>query len=127
MIGIIWDLYQSRQISELGNRIGDVQGSQTQDRVARDAASRLEEKVDKLALISCAMFELMQESSGISEDQLRKKIVEVDLRDGQVDNRMTARAKKCPKCEAMISPKFGRCLFCGYKDDAQSFDSFRKA
>jgi hypothetical protein len=114
---IIWDLYQSHQISELGNRIGDVQASRTQDHVARDAASRLEEKVDKLALISCAMFELMQESSGISEEQLRKKIVEVDLRDGQADNRMTARAKKCPKCEAMISPKFGRCLFCGYKDD----------
>jgi len=118
MIGIIWDLYQSRQISELGNRIGDVQASRTQDGVARDAASRLEEKVDKLALISCAMFELMQESSGISEEQLRKKIVEVDLRDSQADNRMTVRAKKCPKCEAMISPKFGRCLFCGYKDDA---------
>jgi len=61
----IWDLFQSHQMSELGNRIDDVQASRTQDRVARDAASRLEEKVDKLALISCAMFELMQESSGI--------------------------------------------------------------
>jgi hypothetical protein len=46
--------------------------------------------------------------------ELRNKIVEVDLRDGQADNRMTRRAKKCPKCEAMMSPKFGRCLFCGY-------------
>jgi len=28
------------------------------------------------------------------------------------------RAKKCPKCDAMMSPKFRRCLFCGYKDDS---------
>jgi hypothetical protein len=53
---------------------------------------------------------------GISEEQLRKKIVEVDVRDGQADGRMTPRAQKCPKCEAMMSPQFGRCLFCGYKD-----------
>lgn len=59
------------------------------------------------------MFELMQESSGIAEDQLRNKIVEVDLRDGQADNRMTRRATKCPKCDAMMSPKFGRCLVSG--------------
>jgi hypothetical protein len=117
MLGTIWDIYQAHQISELNERVSNVQVSRTQDAVARDVAFGLEEKVDKLALICRAMFELMQESSGISEEQLRTKIVEVDLRDGQADNRMTRRATKCPKCEAMMSPKFGRCLFCGYKDE----------
>jgi len=28
------------------------------------------------------------------------------------------RPKRCPKCEAMMSPKFGRCLFCGYRDES---------
>ena len=118
MLGTIWDIYQAHQISKLNEKVSNVQVSRTEDNVARDVAFALEEKVDKLALICRAMFELMQESSGISEEQLRSKIVEVDSRDGQVDNRMTRRATKCPKCEAMMSPKFGRCLFCGYTDEA---------
>ena len=118
MIGIIWDLYQSHRIRQLDSRISDVQVARSQDHVARDAAFGLEEKVDRLALICCALFELVQTSTGITEEQLRKKIAEVDLRDGEEDGRVTPRAKKCPKCDAMMSPKFRRCLFCGHKDDA---------
>ena len=119
MIGIIWDLYQSHRIGQLDKRIDDVQASSGRDRVARDTAFGLEEKMDRLALICCALFEVVQESSGISEEQLRKKIAEIDMRDGEQDNRITPRAKKCPKCDAMMSPKFHRCLFCGYKDDSR--------
>jgi hypothetical protein len=117
MLGTIWDFYQSYQISQLRNQVSDARTSGTQDVVARDAAFRLEEKIDRLALICRAMFELMEESHGISEEQLRRKIVEVDIRDGQADNRMAVQPKRCPKCDAMMSPKFGRCLFCGVTDD----------
>ena len=118
MIGIIWDLYQSHRIRQLDSRVSDVQASRSHDHVARDAAFGLEEKMDRLALICCALFELMQTTTGISEDQLRKKIGEIDLRDGVADGRITPQAKKCPKCGAAMSPKFRRCLFCGYKDDS---------
>ena len=64
------------------------------------------------------MFELMQKQSGITDRQLAAKIHEIDLRDGFEDGRMTARAKPCPKCNAMISPRFNRCLFCGHRDTA---------
>jgi hypothetical protein len=80
MLDTIWDIYQAHQISELNEKVSNVQVSRTQDHVARDVAFGLEEKVDKLALICRAMFELVQESSGITEEQLRNKIVEVDLR-----------------------------------------------
>jgi len=69
------------------------------------------------------MFELLHETSGISEEQLKKKIVEIDGRDGNVDGRITPQIKKCPKCAATMSPQFGRCLFCGYKDEAAAFTS----
>ena len=118
MIGIIWDLYQSHRIGQLANQLGDLQVSRGHDRVARDAAVGLEEKMDRLALICCALFELVQTSTGISEEQLRTKILEVDLREGEGDGRITPRATKCPKCDAMMSPKFRRCLFCGHKGDS---------
>ena len=114
MIDTIWNLLQQRELRDLTSKLSNVQ---TQDRVARNSAFRLEDKVDKLTLVCQAMFELLHETSGISDDQLKKKIVEIDGRDGEVDGRITPKLKKCPQCEATISPQFGRCLFCGYKDD----------
>ena len=121
---MLWDLYQSYRISQLDAKVADAQLTRAEDKVARDMAFRLEEKVDRLALICSAMFELLQESSGVTEDQLRRKIVEVDLRDGHGDGRITPQPKKCPKCEATMSPYFGRCLFCGFTG-TEGLTSFR--
>ena len=121
----IWDICQAYRINELmaevDTKIKNFNPT-SQDHLARDVAFRLEEKLDRLALICRAMFELMEASTGITEEQLRQKIVDVDARDGQADNRMTPKPKRCPKCDAMMSPRFGRCLFCGYKDQtAETF------
>lgn len=119
-MSFLWDAYQSSQISQLNSRIDRLQDSSAREQAAVRVATELEEKVNRLALICRAMFELLQQTSGLSEDQLKAKIQEIDLRDGQADGRMTPQGKRCPKCDAMMSPKFGRCLFCGYADAAAS-------
>ena len=115
---MLWDLYQQYRIGRLDQKLDRIQGAPTQDGLARDHAVRLEEELDRLALITRALFELMQESSGVLEERLGAKVVEIDLRDGQADRRMTARARKCPTCDAMMSPTFARCLFCGHQDES---------
>ena len=90
MRDIIWNLYQSENIRELHERMSSVR---TQDSVARDATLRLEARVDQLALLCQAMFELLQASSGLTDDQLNKKILEIDARDGQADGRSTPRRR----------------------------------
>jgi hypothetical protein len=115
---VLWDLYQQYRIHQLDAKIDRAQGAKP-DEIARDAVMRLEEKLDRLALISRAMFELLQEARVLSEEKLNAKIVEIDLRDGQKDGRMMPVPKRCPKCSAMMSPKFGRCLFCGHEEAAQ--------
>jgi hypothetical protein len=96
VIGIVWDLYQSHRIGQLDDRLSAVETSKSHDKVARDAAFGLEDKMDRLALICGALFELMQTAAGITEEQLRKKISVIDLRDGQADGRVTQQPKKCP-------------------------------
>ena len=115
MRDIIWNLYQSENIRELHERMSSVR---TQDSVARDAACRLEAKVDQLALLCQAMFELLPASINLTDDQLNKKILEIDARNAQTGGRNTSQAKKCEKCGGMTSPRFGRCLFCGHRDAA---------
>lgn len=117
---MIWDLYQQYQINQLDQKLDRINDNVASDRAVARAAAQLEDKVNRLALLCRAMFELMQQTTGVSEDQLKAKVVEIDLRDGQADGRMTATPKKCPKCGAMIAPRFGRCLFCGYQDEASA-------
>lgn len=114
---MLWDLYQQYRIGQLDEKLDRVQSDAAALSSVQHAVPRLEEKIDRLALICRAMFELMQESGGIPEARLKAKIVEIDVRDGEVDGRMTPAPKRCPKCDAMMSPHFGRCLFCGYQDD----------
>jgi hypothetical protein len=116
---MLWDLYQQYRIGQLDRDLKDVRFEKTADELARSESRRLEEKLDKLALICRAMFEILQEKGGISDKELSAKVTEIDLRDGQADGRVAPPPPKtCPKCQAAISPKFGRCLFCGYRDDS---------
>lgn len=116
-MSFLWDAYQSSQIHQLNSRLDQLQDAGAREQAAVRVARELEEKVNRLALICRAMFELMP---GLSEDQLKAKIQEIDLRDGQADGRMTPQGKRCPKCDAMMSPRFGRCLFCGHTDETAS-------
>jgi len=115
---VIWDLYQQYRIHQLDLKLDRVQTAAAEDSVGQRAVARLEGKVDRLALICRAMFELMQASSGVPEERLKAKILEIDLRDGSADGSVSPQQKRCPKCDAMMSPQFGRCLFCGHQDES---------
>ena len=75
MIDTVWNLLQQRELRDWHSKVNN---AKTQDGVARDTAFRLEDKVDRLTLVCQEMFELLHETSGISEDQLKKKVVEID-------------------------------------------------
>ena len=68
---MLWDLYQQYRIGQIGRELDDVRASAAALEGSSDlrAAARLDEKVNRLALICRAMFELMQASSGVTEDQ----------------------------------------------------------
>ena len=119
-MSFLWDVYQQTQIRGLHSRLDRLQDAGAQEQAALNAAIEMDDKLNRLALICRAMFELLQQSTGLTEEQLKVKIQEIDERDGQADGRMTPQGKRCPKCDAMMSARFGRCLFCGHKDEAAS-------
>ncbi len=113
---MLWDLYEHIRINNLEAKLAGTEATASGgDAAARRHTAQLEERVDRLALLCRAMFELLGERAGVTEEQLSAKILEIDLRDGQQDGKMTPKPTRCPKCDAMISPRFGRCLFCGEK------------
>jgi hypothetical protein len=113
----IWDVFQQYQIHKLNKTFDAAKDVVAQEQAGQAATlGQMEEKFDRLALICRAMLELLEERTGLTDQDLVKKIAEVDIRDGKADGKMTAKAKPCPSCGSMMSPRFNRCLFCGHKD-----------
>ena len=80
--------------------------------------------MDQLSLVCSAMWELLREKNGLTEEDLMAKVREVDLRDGVADGKVTKQVLKCVKCGRTMSPRHKKCLYCGAeKLNPQAFDA----
>ena len=110
MLHLFWELKQDARIS---GAEANVSAASIEAQNARQAVSYLENKIDKLSLICQAMWSLIQEKIDLTEEDLVKRVTDIDLEDGNLDGRYTNPVVKCKKCDAAISHQFKKCLFCG--------------
>jgi hypothetical protein len=75
--------------------------------------AQAQQRADKLVLMVHAIWTLIAEKTGLTEDDLRKRVTELDGQDGTIDGRITRPQVRCSKCDAVVCRKFNRCLFCG--------------
>lgn len=73
----------------------------------------LTERLEKLILMNMAMWSLIQEKTGLSEEDLMQRVQEIDLRDGVADGKITRTIKQCGHCGRTISKRHTKCLYCG--------------
>lgn len=71
------------------------------------------QRIDALALTCQALWELLQQKTGLTEDELQAKMQEIDLRDGVEDGRMSGTSLKCPGCSREVNSRRGNCMYCG--------------
>lgn len=86
------------------------------DTAARSAARQvaaLEERVEKLSLVCMAMWSLLQDKTGVTEEQLLERVKTLDLMDGVADGKATRTISKCTRCKRVMAPRHRRCLYCG--------------
>lgn len=106
----LWDIYQHKQIREAQAQ-ADSARSQV-DRMA-DELRRLEARSDRLALVCQALWELLRERAGLSENDLIQRMQQIDLRDGTADGRMTPVPVECPSCHRRSNSRRDECVYCG--------------
>jgi hypothetical protein len=83
--------------------------------LAQQASSenlKLKDEIHHLAIIVEAMWELLKSTTGTSDEDLRKQIVEVEFEKAKAHTSMTV---KCKSCARPVSLKTKTCLFCGEK------------
>jgi hypothetical protein len=91
--------------------------------VARDARSTardaerelatLQRRVDFLTIASQALWEIVRERMGLSDQQILDRIKEIDLRDGKADGKISRSIQPCPQCQRNNQSGQSSCVYCG--------------
>jgi hypothetical protein len=110
MLNFVWDLRQQARIADAEN------ATNANTRALNSAVEntrRMREGIERLTLITQAMWELLHERTGLTEEDLFAKVEEVDLRDGVADGRVLLQRQNCPSCNRINSGKRASCIYCG--------------
>ncbi len=75
----------------------------------------LTREVDKLSMITEALWTLLKEQHGYTDEDLILRVTEIDLEDGVLDGkvRRDQGPRKCPACSRTLSRRHPTCLYCG--------------
>ncbi len=86
--------------------------------------TQLENQVERLMLITEALWSILREQHGYGEKELLRRIVEIDMKDGKLDGRVApSPPETCPKCSRVTSRLRICCMFC---DEPRIVDPFAR-
>lgn len=91
---------------------------------ARQAQAKvriLEENLAKALMINEALWELIRDRLGLTEDDLNNKLYEIDMRDGKLDGKNQRPISECPNCQRRVSSRHAACIYCGTVIDDSVF------
>ena len=74
--------------------------------------------IDKLILVNRALWEIISESQGLSEEYLLNKVNEIDMRDGVLDGKIREPVRKCASCGRVLQQGYVKCVYCGTKSES---------
>ena len=110
MLSGLWYMRAVRTAGEASSTAGKAasKASRTSLRV-----KELEDRLDKLTLICMGMWSLLAESNKVTEEDLIKRVTQIDLEDGVADGKVTKQVARCDRCDRIMSPRHKRCIYCG--------------
>ncbi|MCH9672641.1 MAG: hypothetical protein K0U93_14475 [Gammaproteobacteria bacterium] len=111
-MSVFIDLHQNKRISEAAREAS--RASNKSERVD-GRMGQIEQRVDRLALAAQALWELLRDSTSLTEADVFMKMEEVDLRDGKLDGKIGKEVSQCPGCQRNVSSKRTSCVYCGVR------------
>jgi hypothetical protein len=91
-------------------------GAQAAGRKSDAENTILRAEIERLLMITEALWEFLKQEHGYSDEDLIKRIAEIDIRDGKLDGRVhpeSSGPKECPDCGRPIGRRRPTCLYCG--------------
>ena len=92
----------------------DASNARAEAREAKTETELLRHDVDRLLMITEALWTFLKKEHGYSDEELANAVKEIDLRDGLLDGRAEqARPSPCPSCGRINSARRSLCIYCG--------------
>ncbi len=95
-------------------------------RTARDARGRADIQqgdIERLFMITEALWEFLKEERGYTDAELIRKIEAIDMRDGKLDGKVAKQPNlACPSCRRTMIGKHTVCLYCGTAVERSPFE-----
>ena len=120
MLETIWELFQTSHIIDNKAEAKNATSLATTSSVA---AGELKSQLDTLVLANQAMWEILSDKLGITDNDLIVKMNEIDLRDGKLDGKVDSSrltATECPDCGNKIGKRRTNCYWCGARVEGVS-------
>jgi len=83
---------------------------------AERQSSHMEDRLERLSLVCMAMWSLIQDKTGLTEQDLMERVKLIDMMDGVDDGKASRSVRKCKACGRTMSPRHRKCLYCGAKE-----------
>ena len=110
----LWNLYQEMNIRTLRGGVQlDRSHNESQFANQRDRTEDVDDRVDRLLLLTEAMWELLSTHLGFTDEHLAHMVATIDQRDGHLDHRITRPARRCQQCQSAVPKDRPTCQFCG--------------
>ena len=92
----------------------DAAAAASDAREAQTSTELMKHDINRLLMITEALWMLLKQQHGYTDDDLKKVITEIDLRDGVLDGKSSKAATvSCPGCGRPNSTKHALCIYCG--------------
>jgi hypothetical protein len=83
------------------------------DAVKSDVMS-LELELERLLMLTEALWQIIKEHHGYTDDELIRRVAMIDLKDGVLDGRVAkSPPAQCPKCHRPLNKRHVTCIYCG--------------
>lgn len=88
-------------------------GAAAGEQAKREAAD-VNRRLERLLLVNAALWSLLQDKLGLTEQDLIDRVKVLDEMDGKADGKLSrGGAIKCHDCGRTLNPRHGKCLYCG--------------
>jgi hypothetical protein len=81
---------------------------------ARSEVELMQMDVERLLMITEALWTMLRDEHGYTDELLIRKVQEIDMRDGRLNGKVAKQPpSQCPQCGRAISARRPMCVFCG--------------
>ncbi len=104
-------------MAHYGGSLGGLSGhsgrGKSIDYSLRSKVKELERKLHRVELEHRVLWELVRDGLKLTEEDLEKRMRDVDARDGVEDGKISNVPLRCPRCKRISSSKHWKCQYCG--------------